>query len=386
MTATTSRSRAEEHVPTPIDVYLRRQSQLTAVERFAGHTPGPREGPATERWWQDRLPATPPGPGQQYGFRVDLDACTGCKACVSACHSLNGLSPDESWRSVGALRGGGASSTTLASVRTVTTACHHCVEPACLQGCPANAYEKDPVTGIVRHLDDSCIGCSYCTLTCPYEVPQFHADLGIVRKCDMCADRLAAGEAPACVQACPTGAITIDVVDVAALVTETRTAGAVLVPGAPTSELTVPSTRYVSASPLPADLVADDRSSVQPAHGHTPLAVMLVLTQVAVGAFTLDAVAVRDLSGPARSAAALVALGTALLALGASILHLGRPRLAWRALLGLSHSWLSREILAFSLFAGMATAWSTALAFDQAQPLQGALAAGAVGAPCNGCA
>src|SRR5690606_34885961 len=54
----------------------------------------------------------------------------------------------------------------------VTTACHHCVEPGCLHGCPVLAYEKDPVTGIVRHLDDQCIGCTYCVLMCPYEVPQ----------------------------------------------------------------------------------------------------------------------------------------------------------------------------------------------------------------------
>ncbi|MBW3547816.1 MAG: hypothetical protein KY452_06750, partial [Actinobacteria bacterium] len=83
-----------------------------------------------------------------------------------------------------------------------------CAEPGCLDGCPVDAYEKDPVTGVVRHLDDQCIGCSYCTLTCPYEVPQYDAGRGIVRKCDMCHDRLAEGEAPPCVRACPTEAIT----------------------------------------------------------------------------------------------------------------------------------------------------------------------------------
>ena len=52
-----------------------------------------------------REPATGPGPGQQYGFRVDLDACTGCKACVAACHSLNGLDDGETWRAVGLVVG-----------------------------------------------------------------------------------------------------------------------------------------------------------------------------------------------------------------------------------------------------------------------------------------
>ena len=100
------------------------------------------------------MPATAPGPGQQYAFDVNLDTCTGCKACVSACHSLNGLDEDESWRSVGLLHG------TVPEVRyqqTITTGCHHCVEPGCLEGCPVDAYEKDPVTGIVSHLDDPSV-------------------------------------------------------------------------------------------------------------------------------------------------------------------------------------------------------------------------------------
>jgi formate dehydrogenase iron-sulfur subunit len=367
MTDTVALSLAIEHAPTPIDDYLRRQRELTAVERFAARSDHATStsAPASARWWQDRLPATPPGPGQQYGFRVDLDACTGCKACVSACHSLNGLQPEENWRTVGTLR---APSPAGPLHRTVTSACHHCVEPACMEGCPANAYEKDPITGIVKHLDDSCIGCSYCTLTCPYEVPRFDADLGIVRKCDMCADRLSEGEAPACVQGCPTGAITIDIVDVDELVAEIEAAtkdasGAALVPGAPASILTVPSTRYVSSEPLPDDLLADDHASVHPGHGHTPLAVMLVLTQVSVGAFLLDGT-LRISGDGGGTASVVVALLTGLLALGASVLHLGRPLLAWRAFLGLGHSWLSREIAAFSVFALAASAWALAAVLD----------------------
>lgn len=374
MTDTVTRSPAPEHAPTPIDEYLRRQRELTAVERFAARSDHDSvdAAPAGARWWSDRLPATPPRPGQQYGFRVDLDSCTGCKACVAACHSLNGLQPDENWRTVGTLRSAAAPASSDAACspaagpaagpfhRTVTSACHHCVEPACLAGCPANAYEKDPITGIVRHLDDSCIGCSYCTLTCPYEVPRFDADLGIVRKCDMCADRLDVGEAPACVQGCPTGAITIDLVDIDELTAEILAdTDLALVPGAPASSLTVPTTRYVSKHEMPDQLVADDHASVHPGHGHTPLAVMLVLTQVSVGAFLLDG-SLRLTGDGGDTASVVVALVTGLLALGASVLHLGRPLLAWRALLGLGHSWLSREIAAFSVFAGAASAWAAA--------------------------
>ena len=188
---------------------LTEQGDLSAVERFAQFHEDTDE-PLQGRYYSALLPAHSPGPGQQLAFEVDLDRCSGCKACVAACHALNGLDEGEAWRDVGLLVGGTAE---LPVLQHVTSACHHCLEPACLNACPVDAYEKDPVTGIVKHLDDQCFGCQYCTLACPYDVPRFHAGKGIVRKCDMCGDRLRAGEAPACVQACPHEAIRITVVD-----------------------------------------------------------------------------------------------------------------------------------------------------------------------------
>lgn len=364
--------------PTPLDLWRAGQQDLSAVERFAARP----DGDLGVARYRDRLPATPPGPGQQYGFEVDLDACTGCKACVAACHGLNGLGTEEAWRRVGALHAGGGADDDPRGGVTVTSACHHCVEPACLEGCPADAYEKDPATGIVRHRDDACIGCSYCTLTCPYEVPAYQPDLGIVRKCDMCADRLADGEAPACVQGCPQGAITIavvDLVDAVAAAAPTPAGPARLVPSAPDSALTVPTTRYRTDRPVPATWVATDRSSIHPSPGHAPLAWMLVLTQVAVGM----TVAAAWLGGGDRSrteADALVAVGlvTGLVALAASTLHLGRPLLAWRAVLGLRRSWLSREIVAFALFAVAGVARVGADLLGAPAPVTAALAATAV--------
>jgi len=339
---------------TPIDDYLERQRDLSAVERFSAQHD--REtAPLQERWYRELLPASPPGPGQQYRFEVDMDRCTSCRSCVSACHSLNGLDAGESWRSVGVVVGVGWSGPTQ---QTVTTACHHCVDPACLAGCPVDAYEKDPFTGIVKHLDDQCIGCSYCTWTCPYEVPRFNERLGIVRKCDMCSDRLAVGEAPACVQACPTGAIAIGVVDVAELVAGTD-ASSTLVPGAPSSTLTVPTTCYHRADALPDTATATDDWSESPAHAHLPLVVMLVLTQLSAGTFAVVAALAAlapSLPDGVLRAGALAAAGAGLLAIGASVGHLGRPLQAWRAVLGVRHSWLSREIAAFGLFAPAAVA------------------------------
>ncbi|MEM7138478.1 MAG: DmsC/YnfH family molybdoenzyme membrane anchor subunit [Myxococcota bacterium] len=331
---------------------LREQNDLSAVERFSQFHEQ-CDAPAQERFYRDLIPATPPGPGQQYAFEVDLDKCSGCKACVTACHSLNGLDEGETWRSVGLLHGGVAGSPVQ---KTVTTACHHCLEPACLEGCPVKAYDKDPDTGIVKHLDDQCIGCQYCVFTCPYEVPQYNKSLGIVRKCDMCSDRLAEGEAPACVQACPSQAITIGLVDEGAAI-DAAQADAFL-PGAPEPALTVPTTTYKSTSALPHNMLPADFYRVRPAEQHMPLVWMLVLTQLSVG--TLMAVqllrfaGVEDMLeiGVAAQAIAILVLGV--IALGASTMHLGRPQYAWRAFLGLRTSWLSREILAFGAFAGLA--------------------------------
>ena len=330
---------------------LHDQAQLSAAEQFAQRHAA-TTGPLLEARYRERMPATGPGPGQQYAFEVDLDACSGCKACVAACHRQNGLDPGETWRTVGTLHGGDAANPML---KTVTGACHHCVDPACLRGCPVDAYEKDPITGIVRHLDDQCIGCQYCTLTCPYEVPQYNAARGIVRKCDLCSGRLAAGEAPACVQACPSGAITIAIVDTARVVEDAQADS--FLPGAPSPGITVPTTTYKTREPLPRNLVPADFHAVRPAQQHGPLAVMLVLTQLAVGALAVEravAAIAPAAAAPLAPHAAVFALGAALVALAASTLHLGRPLYAFRALRGVRTSWVSREIVAFGAFAGAA--------------------------------
>jgi Fe-S-cluster-containing dehydrogenase component/DMSO reductase anchor subunit len=309
--------------------------------------------PEQAQFYKQLIPLSKPGAGEQYAFKVDLDKCTGCKACVSACHSLNGLDEDETWRDVGTIHGvdlSGASYT-----QTVTTACHHCVDPACLNGCPVLAYEKDPVTGIVRHLDDQCIGCQYCALKCPYDVPKYSKNLGIVRKCDMCQSRLAEGEAPACVQACPTEAISIMIVNTESTVLAAKQGGSFL-QTAPEPSYTVPSTQYVTERTIPEDVEAADRYTLRPEHGHLPLVVMLVLTQLSVGLYGFSLFADAQFSNYIRLAA-FMCMG---IGLASSTSHLGRPLGAWRAFLGLRRSWLSREIVTFGLFSGVAAVYTGA--------------------------
>jgi formate dehydrogenase iron-sulfur subunit len=360
-----------------LDEYLREQHDLTAVERFSrAHDKLP-----DHKRYSALLPATPPGPGQQYAFEVDLDACSGCKACVTACHNLNGLDEGETWRAVGLLHGGTAAAPVQ---QVVTTACHHCVDPACMNGCPVGAYEKDPITGIVSHLDDQCIGCQYCTFTCPYEVPQYNAKRGIVRKCDMCSGRLAAGEAPACVQACPTEAIAIRVIDQRQALDDAQ--GDAFLPGTPSPAITIPTTVYRTAYPPPRNLLPADFYAVKPSHHHLPLVVMLVLTQLSVGAFVVGRTLADHIVQPAHAVAAL-AVGLA--ALAASVFHLGRPLYAFRAVIGLRTSWMSREIVAFGLFAFLAMGYAVVSITESGTPalrdvLGNAVAAtGFIGIACS---
>jgi DMSO reductase anchor subunit/ferredoxin len=249
---------------------------------------------------------------------------------------------------VGFLQGGSLEAPAL---QTVTSSCHHCLEPACLQGCPVRAYEKDPITGIVKHLDDQCIGCQYCTLMCPYDAPKFNKARGIVRKCDMCSDRLAQDEAPACAQACPNQAISIRLVDRDAVVQACSAGG--LLPGVPDAEHTLPSTVYKSARPMPRNLLPADYYRTGLEHSHPALVIMLTFTQLSVGAFGLTYWTMHWLGHAPGSPVlqSIMAILLALLALGASVFHLGRPSQAWRVFLGLRTSWLSREAIGFGLFA-----------------------------------
>jgi formate dehydrogenase iron-sulfur subunit len=356
---------------------LEEQGDLSAVTRFAQWHEAHTE-PALAPVYRRLMPLTKPGAGQQYAFEVDLDKCSGCKACVSACHSLNGLDEGEAWRTTGLLV---SKDWRQPYQQTITTACHHCVDPACLNGCPVLAYDKDPLTGIVRHLDDQCIGCQYCVLKCPYEAPKYSKSRGIVRKCDMCSHRLVAGEAPACVQACPNEAIRITLVEKQTVATSFRPPVTVLpgssprilpvknagdlpecsaganpfLPGSPAPAYTLPATRFISSRPLPDSASGADHEELRAQPPHTPLVFMLVFSQLSVGlqlgAFLLGIFFLPvDQAAKLQVAQSVAALVTGLAGLLIGALHLGRPLGAWRAFLGLRKSWLSRELVAFGLF------------------------------------
>ena len=292
-----------------------------------------------------RMPERALAPGEQYRFHFDMKKCIGCKCCVVACNEQNGNPAAINWRRVGEIEGGWFPYTTRSYL---SMGCNHCLEPTCLSGCPVDAYSKDPVTGIVRHSADACIGCQYCTWNCSYGVPQYNADRGVVGKCDMCHGRLSLGQSPACVSACPEGAIAIEIVNIADwrdAVTATA-AGT----GLPTDDSSLSTTRITLPDDLPPNAKPRDITHVKPEHPHWPLVIMTVLTQMSVGAFTT--IWLLQLLGASSGLgiAALASLLVGAVALNASTLHLGRPVHAYRALRMWRRSWLSREVLLFTSF------------------------------------
>jgi formate dehydrogenase iron-sulfur subunit len=133
---------------------------------------------------------------------VDITRCIGCRACVSACQEAHGFPADDAVTALGV-----KAYTAMVDHpgdRYVRKLCMHCVDPSCASVCPVGALRKTeagPVTYDVR----VCLGCRYCMVACPFDVPRYEysAALPSVRKCDMCAGRAAEGKPPACAEACP---------------------------------------------------------------------------------------------------------------------------------------------------------------------------------------
>jgi len=150
---------------------------------------------------------------------VDTTLCAGCRACEAACAESNGLpAPNEDIDIKSVRRDTAPGAFTVVNGfageghdgadRFAKRQCMHCIEPACASACPVRALDKQP-SGPVIYRGERCMGCRYCMVACPFEIPKYQYDqlAPLVRKCTFCAKRQAAGKKPACAEACPTGAL-----------------------------------------------------------------------------------------------------------------------------------------------------------------------------------
>ena len=152
------------------------------------------------------------------GILVDTTRCLGCRTCEWACAEAHGDSgveyedqvdfsterttSEDHWTVVNQYE-------TDAGTFYVKRQCMHCMTPACASACLTQAMHKTP-EGPVAWTEDRCMGCRFCMLSCPFDVPKFEYDSPMprIQKCTMCWDRVSEGESPACVANCPAGALT----------------------------------------------------------------------------------------------------------------------------------------------------------------------------------
>jgi formate dehydrogenase iron-sulfur subunit len=160
----------------------------------------------------------------KYGLLIDETRCTGCRGCQVACKQWNDLEGTETKNTGSYTNPPSLNADTWMMIdfkevevdgelkwSFLNRRCMHCEHPACVSACPVGALKKHD-DGPVLWNEDRCIGCRYCMVACPFDVPTFTWDAGLaegtkIRKCNLCIDRISNGLEPACVKTCPTGAL-----------------------------------------------------------------------------------------------------------------------------------------------------------------------------------
>jgi Fe-S-cluster-containing dehydrogenase component len=170
-------------------------------------------------------------PPDAMGMLYDTTQCIGCKACVVACAEANGLQPDRGLDGLhqAPLDLNSRTKNVIKLYREgqrisyMKAQCMHCADPACAAACMIGALRKDETTGIVGYDPQYCVGCRYCQMSCPFNVPKFEFEKAIPKivKCELCRQRVGDGKletdggfsryprghGPACCEVCPRGAV-----------------------------------------------------------------------------------------------------------------------------------------------------------------------------------
>ena len=272
------------------------------------------------------------------GFIINFDLCVNCKACIAACLLEN------EW-SVSARNILSYNSEFLPGIPVthLSLACNHCEKPLCLVGCPASAYSRDSLTSAVIIDSEKCIGCNYCLWNCPYDAPKPDLKKGFIEKCNFCNLRILEGVEPACTAACPTGSLRFGQIPE---VTED-----IVLSWIPERDIN-PAIKIIgSKNQIPLKIIPDagmnDQISIpvndKNISGEWSLILFTFLIAISVS-FNIS----NMLGGYSIKTTPAVSL--LVLAAICSILHLRKKLKAWKAIVNVKSSPLSREIVLFLVY------------------------------------
>jgi len=159
---------------------------------------------------------------------VDVAKCMGCHSCEVAC----AVEHSESQNLLEAINQRPIPHPRVAVMAAgdmaVPLQCRQCEDAPCVAVCPTSALQKPDPEGPVTIDQEMCIGCKSCIIVCPFGVISLSPDAQAIIKCDMCIDRLAEGRQPACVEACPTGALQLVHIEELTAEARRRTVGELL--------------------------------------------------------------------------------------------------------------------------------------------------------------
>ena len=278
-------------------------------------------------------------------FIFDENKCVGCEACVVACVLENGFQFPDRWRTI---YSSNKNKIPGLPFFNLSLGCNHCEDAPCMNLCPSLSFSRDTVTGAILIDSEKCIGCKYCTWNCPYEAPKYNPVSRVIEKCNFCNSRLLEKKKPSCAVSCPTGALdfSFDEIDKATMPNGMKT------PNNPSPSIEIiklkrsnaPIVDLVLFKSLPKDISEKtDRLNIS-AITELPLLIFTLVVALVVPISASNLLQHQSI-GTRISFVLIIGMAAAI-----STIHLGQKHKFWRSVLNFRRSWLSREIVFFSIY------------------------------------